>query len=160
MRLCLSSELLSVKDLSHSTHLYVLPVWVTKCLLRPEAWQNAFGQSWQWCNWISFGFSFWCLRMCTFSASRCVKLFSQCWHWNGFWPEWVIRWRNKISFCAKARWQMLQPNGFSPASTDKRMYIRRISTTNRFYNRDILLIVTCSFIHRESKCMFENQFKF
>lgn len=118
IRLCLSSELLSVKDFSHSTHLYVLPVCVTKCLLRPDAWQNAFGQSWQWCSCMSFGFSFWCLRICTLSASRCVKLFSQCWHWNGFWPEWVIRWRNKISFCAKARWQMLQPNGFSPASKD------------------------------------------
>lgn len=126
MRLCLSNELLSVKDFSHSTHLYVLPVWVTRCLLRPDAWQNAFGQSWQWCSWISFGFSFWCLRMCTFSASRCVKLFSQCWHWNGFWPEWVIRWRNKISFCAKARWQILQPNGFSPASTDKCVFLRQI----------------------------------
>lgn len=116
IRLCLRSELLSVNVFSHSTHLYVLPVCVTRCLLRPEAWQNAFGHSWQWCNCMSFGFNFWWRRICTLSASRCVKLLSQCWHWNGFWPECVIKWRNRISFCANARWQMLHPNGFSPAN--------------------------------------------
>lgn len=87
---------------------------VTRCRLKPEAWQKAFGQSWQWCNWISSGLSFWCLRMWTFNASRCVKLFSQLGHWNGFWPEWVIKWRRRISFWANALWHMLQPNGFSP----------------------------------------------